>query len=180
MRGSKTRFGGSARLAIAATLAAVALAACGSSSKSSSSTSPSTAATTTQGAAATTTTSAGGGATTGATVAVASSKLGNILVDSNGMTLYLWEKDTTADKSSCTGACATAWPPEVVTGTPTYGTGLTASMFSTITRDDGSKQLAVNGHPLYRWMGDKAPGDTNGQDVNDFYVVSSSGEKIGS
>ena len=59
--------------------------------------------------------------------------------------------------------------------TPTYGAGLSAAMFSTITRSDGTKQLAVNGKPLYGWIADKQPGDTTGQGVNGFHVVSPAG-----
>ena len=87
------------------------------------------------------------------------------------MTLYIWDKDTTPGKASCTGQCAQAWPPLYVTGTAAVGAGLTAAMFSTVTGPNGSKQLAVNGKPLYRWQADKAAGDTTGQDVNSFYVV---------
>lgn len=154
------------------------LAACGSDNKGSSSSSNTTttsgATTTTSGATTTT-----GGTAASATVAVATSSLGSILVDNKGMTLYVWDNDTTAGKSNCTGACAQAWPPLMATGTPTYGTGLNASMFSTLTRDDGSKQLAVNGKPLYLWANDQKPGDTTGQGVNGFHVVGSNGSKIG-
>ena len=66
-----------------------------------------------------------------------------------------------------------------MTGTPTYGTGVTASMFSVITRPDGTKQLAVNGHPLYLWQGDTKPGQETGQGQADFYIVkASTGQKI--
>jgi predicted lipoprotein with Yx(FWY)xxD motif len=156
------------------------LAACGSDNKNNSA---STNTTTTSGSTSTTsgaTTTTGAAAASAATVATASSSLGNILVDDKGMTLYVWDNDTTAGKSSCTGACEQAWPPLTVTGTPTYGTGLNASMFTTITRDDGSMQIAVNGHPLYRWMGDAKAGDTTGQGVNGFHVAGSNGNKISS
>jgi predicted lipoprotein with Yx(FWY)xxD motif len=157
------------------------LAACGSDNKSNSSSSKTT--TSTSGSTSTTsgaTTTTGGAAAAGTTVAVASNSLGNILVDSKGMTLYVWDNDTTAGKSGCTGACAQAWPPLTVTGTPTYGTGLNASMFSTITRDDGTMQLAVNGHPLYRWAADTKAGDTTGQGVANFHVAGSDGNRISS
>jgi predicted lipoprotein with Yx(FWY)xxD motif len=163
-------------------VAALGVAACGSSSNdgsSSATTAGSEAATTTTSGGATTSSGGGAGVAGPATVALAQTSLGNILVDSDGMTLYIWDNDTTAGTSSCTGACASAWPPEAVTGTPTYGTGLNASMFSTITRDDGSKQLAVNGHPLYRWASDQKAGDTTGQGVNGFHVVGATGDKIG-
>jgi predicted lipoprotein with Yx(FWY)xxD motif len=160
-------------LAIVA-LPTMALAACGSSSKSSTGSSD-----TTQPPAATTTT---GGSSTNAKATVAlvdNSTIGKkVLVDSDGMTLYIWENDKTPGKSSCTGACAQAWPPVVVTGTPTYGAGLTASNFSTVTGPNGEKQLAIDGHPLYHWVNDKKAGDATGQDVNGFYVVGADGKKI--
>ncbi len=161
------------RAALTVAVAALALAACGSSSKpASSGTAPTTAAAPTTEAP-TTTTAAAAGKTTVATAMNA--KIGkNILVDSTGMTLYVWDNDKTAGTSSCTGQCAAAWPPLKVTGTPTYGTGLTGSMFSTI----AGGQLAVNGKPLYRWINDKAAGDATGQGVNGFYVVGVDGKKI--
>jgi predicted lipoprotein with Yx(FWY)xxD motif len=164
MRTSKVRF-----LAVAA-LAAVALAACSSSSKASSTTTPTT-------TASTPTAAAGGGSSTGTTtVALASSKFGKILVDSKGMTLYVDENDKPG-KPACTGACLTAWPPVVAPASPTFGTGLTASKYSTIMLSDGTKQLTVNGSPLYTWQGDKKAGDVTGQDTNGFYVVMASGSK---
>jgi predicted lipoprotein with Yx(FWY)xxD motif len=167
--------GSTVRAIAAAGIAALALAACGSSSKSSSSKTTTTSASTSTTAASATTTTAAAAA---ATVATAQSSLGMILVDSKGMTLYVWDNDTTAGMSSCTGVCATAWPPLMATASPTYGAGLSAAMFSTITRADGTKQLAVNGKPLYLWMGDTKPGDTHGQGVNGFHVVGVNGQKI--
>jgi predicted lipoprotein with Yx(FWY)xxD motif len=162
------------RYVIVAALAAVALAACSSSAKTSS---PSTtAATTPTTVAATATTAAVATPSTGATatnptVAVATTKLGKVLVDSNGMTLYTSSGDTSPGTSSCTGGCATIWPPLAVTGTATYGTGLSASSFTTITRSDGSKQLAYKGKPLYTFASDSAAGDTTGQGVGGFSVA---------
>jgi predicted lipoprotein with Yx(FWY)xxD motif len=167
------------RVVAMAAFAALALAACGSSNKASSSST--TAATGTSAPPASTATP---GTTTApsapAAVAVASNaKIGkSILVDSKGMTLYVWDNDTMPGKANCTGACASAWPPLDVSGTPTYGAGLTASMFSTVTGPNGEKQLAVNGKPLYRWTNDTKPGDATGQGVNGFHVVASNGTKI--
>lgn len=174
-------------------VAVAALAACGSS-KSSDASKVSAGATTTtvaQGASSggaygggysggglPTTTSAPAAAGT-MTVNVAKTKLGTILVDAKGMTLYVFDGDKTMGKSSCNGPCAQAWPPLAPpAGTAAYGGGLSASMFSVITRDDGSKQLAVNGHPLYLWVPDKKAGDTTGQGVSGFYVVGTDGKKI--
>ena len=102
-----------------------------------------------------------------ATVGVANNSLGSILVDSTGRTVYLFKADS-GTSSACSGACATAWPPLLATGTPTAGTGLTASKLGTITRSDGNQQVTYNGHPLYRFIKDQKPGDTNGQGVTAF------------
>jgi predicted lipoprotein with Yx(FWY)xxD motif len=129
----------------AAALAAVALAACGGASTTSSK-SPETS----------------GDAT--ATVDVASGSLGNILVDSQGRTVYLFKKDS-GPKSTCLGACTTNWPPLRDSGKPTVGTGVSASKVGTIARSDGGRQVTYGGHPLYLFAGDSKPGDTNGQGV---------------
>jgi predicted lipoprotein with Yx(FWY)xxD motif len=97
-----------------------------------------------------------------ATVDVANSSLGSILVNSTGRTLYLFKADVGA-KSACTGACAAAWPPLLATGKPTAGTGLTASKLGTITRSGGNQQVTYNGHPLYLFIMDQKPGQTTGQ-----------------
>jgi predicted lipoprotein with Yx(FWY)xxD motif len=116
-----------------------------------------------------------------ATVGVANSSLGSIVVDSTGRTLYLFKADV-GKTSACTGACATAWPPLLATGTPTAGTGLTASKLATITRPGGSHQVTYNGHPVYRFVGDKKPGKTNGQGVTAFgaawYALTPAGNQI--
>ena len=97
-----------------------------------------------------------------ATVDVANSSLGSILVNSAGRTLYLFKADV-GGKSACTGMCAAAWPPLLTTGKPTAGAGLTASKLGTIVRSGGSRQVTYNGHPLYRFIMDQKPGQTNGQ-----------------
>jgi predicted lipoprotein with Yx(FWY)xxD motif len=103
-----------------------------------------------------------------ATVGVASSNsLGSILVDSQGRTLYLFGKDS-GTTSTCTGACATAWPPLMASGTATVGGGANAGMVGTTMRPDNSQQVTYNGHPLYLFSRDTKPGDTNGQGVNAF------------
>jgi predicted lipoprotein with Yx(FWY)xxD motif len=115
------------------------------------------------------------------TVDVASSGLGNILVDSQGRTIYLFQKDT-GTKSTCSGACATQWPPVRVSGKPTAGSGLNASLLGTTPRSDGNAQVTYNGHPLYLFVGDSSAGDTNGQGINAFgaawYVESPAGNAI--
>jgi predicted lipoprotein with Yx(FWY)xxD motif len=116
-----------------------------------------------------------------ATVGASNSTLGSILVNSGGRTLYLFKADVGA-KSACTGACATAWPPLLATGNPSAGKGLTAAKLGTITRSDGTRQVAYNGHPLYLFVKDKKPGDVTGQGVTAFgaawFVLSPSGNQI--
>jgi predicted lipoprotein with Yx(FWY)xxD motif len=116
-----------------------------------------------------------------ATVRVAKSSLGSILVDATGRTLYLFKADS-GTSSACTGACATAWPPLVAKGTPTAGTGLPASKIGTITRPGGNRQVTYNGHPLYLFIKDKKPGPTTGQGITAFgaawFAVSAAGNQI--
>jgi predicted lipoprotein with Yx(FWY)xxD motif len=116
-----------------------------------------------------------------ATVKLAGSKLGQILVDRSGRTLYLFEADKDG-KSTCSGACAATWPPLTATS-PSGGDGLDDSAFGTTTRADGTQQVTYHGHPLYYYAGDgKAPGSTKGEDLNTFggtwYVVDSSGKEV--
>ena len=101
--------------------------------------------------------------------------LGSFLVDSNGMTLYLYTSDI-PNTSTCTGACATNWPPLLTAGAPVAGTGVTASMLGTTTRSDGSTQVTYNGWPLYYYASDQATGDTAGENVgNVWYVLTPAG-----
>src|SRR3954469_3849896 len=117
-----------------------------------------------------------------ATVGVANSGgLGKILVDSQGRTLYMFQADK-GTKSSCSGACAQAWPPLRASGKPVAGSGLTASKLSTAPRSDGMPQVVYNGHPLYRFASDQNAGDASGQGVSAFgakwYVLSPAGATI--
>ena len=142
-------------IAIAACLlAAGLLAACGSSNSSSSTT-----------AAAATPASSGG---SGDTVSVADSGLGKILTDGNGMTIYVFGKDTSGTASACSGDCASEWPPVTAQNKPSAGSGIDASKLTTFKRSDGTTQVALNGHPLYTFTGDSSPGDTNGNGLDDF------------
>ena len=102
-----------------------------------------------------------------ATVGVASTGLGKTLVDAQGRTLYLFKKDS-GTTSACTGACASAWPPVQANGKPTAGSGANASLLGTTARSDGARQVTYNGHPLYLFVMDKKPGETNGQGVTAF------------
>lgn len=107
--------------------------------------------------------------------------LGKVLVDSNGRTLYLFQKDA-RHVSACTGACAAAWPPVLATGKPVVGSGAMASLVGTISRSNGKPQVTYAGHPLYLFDGDSSQGDSKGQGVNAFgarwYTVSSSGTAV--
>ena len=96
-------------------------------------------------------------------------KLGKILVDEKGMTLYMFTKDT-AGMSNCSGGCLAAWPPLVASGDLVAGPGVTGKL-GFITRADGTKQVTYNDLPLYYWMKDKAPGDTTGQGVGGVWFV---------
>ena len=113
-------------------------------------------------------TPAAGGNTSSAAAAsgntVAEKTIGSqqVLVDSQGMTLY-WFAIDTSSKSNCSGQCATYWPP--VTGPLTAGSGVTGTL-GTITRSDGTKQATYMGHPLYTYVGDKSPGQATGNGKN--------------
>jgi predicted lipoprotein with Yx(FWY)xxD motif len=84
--------------------------------------------------------------------------------------------------STCSGACAAAWPPLLSTGTPTAGNGAKASLLGTTKRSGGKEQVTYNQHPLYLFAGDTAPGQTNGQGSTGFgalwYAVSTGGNQI--
>lgn len=110
-------------------------------------------------------------------VKLGTSSLGEILVDGDGKTLYLFKKDT-GSTSACTGACTNAWPP-LLGSSVTPGAGLDSGDFATITRDDGTTQITFYGHPLYRYAADETAGETTGQGLNgNWYVVSKSGQPV--
>lgn len=163
------------RVFIIAVLGAV-VSACGAAPDASVTTTTAGATTTT---ASSTTTS--GVSTTGASaqgVHLANTGLGEVLVDPDGMTLYVFGADTEGE-STCYESCASNWPS--VPGDLQTGTGLDGSIFEfgTVTRTDGTSQLTVNGKPLYYFAGDSAPGDTHGQLLNDiWFVVGPDGEPI--
>jgi len=114
-----------------------------------------------------------------------STEFGPILVDGEGFSLYLFMADTQDSGTSTCGdddGCATEWPPLVSQGSPVAGDGVDATLLGTITRDDGSLQVTYNGWPLYLFHEDEAPGDTNGQGLNEFgglwYLVTPIGEAV--
>jgi predicted lipoprotein with Yx(FWY)xxD motif len=115
------------------------------------------------------------------TVAVASSNLGEVLVNAQGRTVYLFGADN-GTKSACSGTCAVNWPPLITSGTPTVGKGASTSLVGTATRSGGETQVIYNGHPLYLFAGDQKAGDTNGQGVTAFggtwYALTSAGNQV--
>lgn len=121
-------------------------------------------------------------AATGTMIAIATNaKLGQILVDGKGMTVYLFVADT-GSASTCYTSCASVWPPVLTTGAPQAGIGADASLLGTTTRTDGKIEVTYAGHPLYYFVKDKQPGDTTGQGVNGFgapwWVMSPAGAAI--
>ncbi len=114
-------------------------------------------------------------------ITTASSSGSTFLTDGSGRAVYLWAKDT-GDASTCTGACAGAWPPVTATGTVTASGSAMASDLGTITRSDGTKQVTYDGHPLYYFAGDSGPGTATGQGSDNFgakwWLVAPSGSDV--
>ncbi len=112
-------------------------------------------------------------------ISLSHTSLGSVLTGADGKTLYLFTKDS-GGKSACAGQCVSNWPPLTVPSgqTATAGTGVTGTL-GTIARDDGSMQVTIAGHPLYRYAADKAAGDTNGEGVKDtWFAVKGSGDAV--
>jgi predicted lipoprotein with Yx(FWY)xxD motif len=173
-RRASLRAGGRRRYAVgvaAFSLGAIALAGCSSSGGSTAS--PGTTSTPTSAAA------SGGGASAGTqTLTVKQAGGKSYLADSTGKTLYLFVPDPPG-KSICTGQCTAFWPP--LTGTVTAGAGVTGKL-TTFQRSDGGSQAVINGHPLYSFVLDKAPGQTTGEGLNEngglWYLVDPAGNQI--
>jgi predicted lipoprotein with Yx(FWY)xxD motif len=115
-----------------------------------------------------------------ATVKLMSAKQGQVLVDAQGHSLYLFEKDERGD-SYCNGACAAVWPPFETGSTPHAAGGVNASALGRIKRDDGDMQVTYDGHPLYYYAADAStPGKTKGEEVEQFgaewYLVNAQGK----
>jgi predicted lipoprotein with Yx(FWY)xxD motif len=104
-------------------------------------------------------------AATGEPAKLADTAKGKIWVDNKGMTLYSFEKDT-ADKSACNDKCAVEWPPLAAAAD-----SKAMDEWTVVTRDDGSKMWAYEGHPLYTFVDDKKPGDVTGDNVDGFHIV---------
>jgi predicted lipoprotein with Yx(FWY)xxD motif len=113
-----------------------------------------------------------------ASVRVKRTKLGRILVDARGMTLYLFTEDRRG-RSRCYDPCVRVWPPATVSGRPIRGPGLKAEL-TTVRRRDRTRQLVYNGHPLYTLRVDTRPGETFGQAYGgSWFVIAPSGRQIG-
>jgi predicted lipoprotein with Yx(FWY)xxD motif len=169
--------------------AALLLAACGddsSSDDSANATSDTTASSETTAASSDTPDYGGGGSTTETTAAPASGEatvtladvgdVGQALVAPDGHTLYLFEQDD-GTTSACTGACADIWPGLTADGAPSGGDGVDASLLSTA-NGQVPDQVAYNGHLLYEFSGDEAPGDVNGLQIPSWYPVDADGNAI--
>jgi predicted lipoprotein with Yx(FWY)xxD motif len=115
-----------------------------------------------------------------AVVGLRTTSLGRVLVDGSGRTLYLFEKDK-GPRSTCAGACASAWPPVTTSTPPTAGAGISAAKLGIAPRP-GGEQVVYAGHPLYTYAGDGGPGQTNGEGLDQFgaewYVLGANGSKI--
>ena len=152
---------------LAAPLAVALLAAAACSSGSSSGTSSS---------------AAGSGSSSSSTVITTkTSSGGSFLTNGAGRAVYLFMADSTG-KSTCDGACASAWPPVVATGQPTASGSAQANDLGTIARTDGTKQVTYDGHPLYYFTGDTGPGTDKGQGLDGFgakwFLVTPAGSSI--
>ena len=116
-----------------------------------------------------------------AVVKMRSTSLGDILVAGNGKTLYMFARDK-GTKSTCTGACATFWPPLLTTGAPKAGAGITAGLLGTSHRADGTVQVTYHSHPLYFFAKDTKAGQTKGEGLAAFgakwFALSPEGTKV--
>ncbi len=107
--------------------------------------------------------------------------LGTYLTDGSGRTLYMFASDTSTS-STCSGSCASAWPPVISSGSPSVSGGAVSASLTTITRSDGTKQLSYGGHPLYYYVADTSAGDVLGEGSDGFgakwWVLAPSGQPI--
>jgi predicted lipoprotein with Yx(FWY)xxD motif len=160
-------------LAALAVAGAMVLAACGGASTSSSSGSAAGYGAPTAGSA--------GGSGAASVVGTKTGSLGTFLVDGKGRALYLWEADH-GSTSTCTGACAQAWPPLTITGPPKASGAVRGSLLGTTKRADGSREVTYAGHPLYLFAGDSRAGQTTGEGSTGFgapwWVVTPAGKAL--
>jgi predicted lipoprotein with Yx(FWY)xxD motif len=112
-----------------------------------------------------------------ATVKVAKTPLGKVLVGANGRTLYVFDRDTPA-ASACTTSCLVTWPPALVTGQPVAGSGASASMLGTVSGPGGT-QLTYGGKRLYSYAGDRKAAQTKGQGIDGtWWTLGADGAKV--
>jgi predicted lipoprotein with Yx(FWY)xxD motif len=165
-------------IAVLALIAMLAIAGCGSSDDSSGGGGYGS------GGGSTSTATTSSEPTNGGTAAIVSAttvpKLGKIIVDAKGFTLYDFHKDK-GGKSACYGACAKVWPPLLSEGKPQVGEGAMTSKLGTTKRKDGALQVTYAGWPLYTYAADEKPGDANGNDIDSFgaewYALLPNGEE---
>jgi predicted lipoprotein with Yx(FWY)xxD motif len=170
---NKARKGSTFALVLAATAAALVIAGCGGGGSSSSG---SEASSTSGGESNAVKASETGSSGTVGTAEIEG--LGTVLVDSEGMTVYDFTVDE-GTKSNCYGGCEAAWPPVTTTGKPTAGEGAMASALGTTKRKDGTLQVTYEGHPLYTFVGDKAPGEATGnEDEGTWFVLNEKGVEV--
>jgi predicted lipoprotein with Yx(FWY)xxD motif len=114
------------------------------------------------------------------TLSLKQTAIGNVVVDGKGWVLYLYTKDTSKPpKSNCYGQCIAAWPASTGDASAIKATGINSRLIGTVDRADGVSQLTLNGWPLYRYAGDKKPGDIAGQGVNNvWWVLGADGKAI--
>jgi predicted lipoprotein with Yx(FWY)xxD motif len=155
---------------------ALALAACGSSGSTSGGGDVADTSSTSRPAGASSSTTAPGARPT---LQLVDTSLGKVIGDAQGKVLYLYEPDGTAAVSTVPAPILQAWPPVVVKSAPTVGAGLDPAKVSTGRQPDGFTWVRYNGHLLYGFTGDAAPGDTNGNRINDvWFAVTAAGEAV--
>jgi predicted lipoprotein with Yx(FWY)xxD motif len=163
-----------------ALIAMLAIAGCGSSNDSSSSSSGGAYGSGEESTMAGSTQPASAEGTAAVVTAASAPKLGRIIVDSKGFTLYDFHKDK-GTTPACYGGCAQVWPPLITEGKPQAGEGAVASKLGTTERKDGTTQVTYAGHPLYTYVQDRKPGDATGNDFTSFggewYALQPSGEE---
>jgi predicted lipoprotein with Yx(FWY)xxD motif len=154
--------------ALLAVVGAVVIAGCGGGSSSTSAEST--------GSSGESVTTSGGGSGTIAGGEV--DGLGTVLVDSSGLTVYMFTEDE-GTTSVCYGGCEAAWPPVVASGKPTAGEGAASSALGTTKRKDGTLQVTYEGHPLYTYGDDKSPGEANGSEADGtWFALDESGAAV--
>lgn len=111
--------------------------------------------------------------------------MGTVLVNAEGLTLYMFEPDAQSGKSTCYGYCENLWPPVLLVDgvkAPEAGAGVKASLLGTTVRTGGLEQITYNGWPLYLWHGDSQPGEATGQGLNNagglWYVLDPDGDPV--